>query len=134
VALNLTAPEMIETLSDRSAVEQIVDNLLSNAIKFGAGAPVEIGLVPADGASARLTVRDHGIGISPEDQARTFERFERVISTRPQAGFGLGLWTTRRLVEALGGTILIASAPGEGSTFVVTLPPASPPTDEHRQP
>jgi signal transduction histidine kinase len=134
VTLHLTAPERIETLSDRSAVEQIVENLLSNAIKFGAGAPVEIGLDQAGGASVRLAVRDRGVGISPEDQARIFERFERVISaSRPHGGFGLGLWITRRLVEALGGAIAIASTPGQGSTFAVTLPACPPSTDEQRQ-
>jgi len=134
VSLHLTAPEMIETLSDRWAVEQIVDNLLSNAIKFGAGEPVEIGVAPAGDGSVQITVRDRGVGISPDDQARIFERFERVISARPQGGFGLGLWITRQLVEALGGAILIASAPGEGSTFAVTLPTLPSSTDEHCRP
>jgi two-component system, OmpR family, sensor kinase len=137
VALRLTAPDTAEALSDHSAIEQIVDNLLSNAIKFGAGNPVEIDVGHQGDAAVRLSVRDRGPGISPEDQARIFERFERVVTPRTQSGFGLGLWITRRLVEALGGVIRIASTQGEGSTFVVTLPtPPSPPppTDEHRQP
>jgi two-component system, OmpR family, sensor kinase len=119
--IRLAAPESLPLLSDRMALEQIVENLLSNAIKFGAGAPVEITLARASGA-ARLTVRDRGVGISPEDQARIFDRFERVVTAQPRGGFGLGLWIARRLVEVLGGTILMTSAAGEGSTFTVTLP------------
>jgi two-component system, OmpR family, sensor kinase len=59
----------VSGILDELAIEQIADNLLSNAVKYGAGEPIEVSLV-GDGAKARLTVRDHGIGISEEDQAR----------------------------------------------------------------
>ncbi len=106
-------------------LEQIVGNLLSNAVKYGAGRPVDVG-VSADGATATLVVRDHGIGIPPEDLPRIFERFERAASSRQQSGFGLGLWIVRRLVDALGGRIDVRSAPDEGSTFRVELPRRGP--------
>jgi signal transduction histidine kinase len=106
---------------DPARLEQVVDNLLRNALKFGRGSPVEVDVRRADGAAV-LTVRDHGIGISPEDRARIFERFERAVSSRHFAGFGIGLWLVRQLVDAHGGTIEVQSRPDEGSTFIVTLP------------
>jgi two-component system, OmpR family, sensor kinase len=106
---------------DELAVEQIADNLLSNAVKYGAGEPIEVSLV-CDGNKARLTVRDHGIGISEEDQARIFDAFERAVSRRAEGGFGIGLWVVRHLVDAMHGKIHVTSRPAEGSTFTVILP------------
>ena len=106
---------------DRLALEQVAENLLSNALKFGAGKPVGV-VLRSDGRTARLTVRDRGIGISEQDRARVFGRFERAVGQREHGGFGVGLWLANRLVGAMGGTIALESAPGEGSTFAVTLP------------
>jgi PAS domain S-box-containing protein len=106
---------------DRLRVEQIVTNLLSNAMKFGEGLPIEISL-EEDEATICLRVTDHGIGIEPDDQKRLFERFERAVSRRQYGGFGLGLWITQQIVDAMGGRIAVDSHPGEGSTFRVTLP------------
>jgi signal transduction histidine kinase len=72
-----------------------------------------------------VTVRDHGIGISGEDQARIFNRFERAASIKSFGGLGLGLYITRRIVDAHGGAIQVESEPGEGTTFTVELPPAA---------
>lgn len=109
---------------DRLAVEQIVSNLLSNAIKYGAGADVEVSLTETrQPRGARIEVRDHGIGIAPEDAARIFERFEQVLSgERRRDGFGLGLWLVKRLVEGHGGTLAVESTLGKGSTFIAWLP------------
>jgi anti-sigma regulatory factor (Ser/Thr protein kinase) len=106
---------------DRLRLDQVVTNLVSNAVKYGAGRPVEV-LVRADDHTATLMVRDHGIGIPPEHQKRIFDRFERVVSGRHYGGFGLGLWIVRQIVEAFGGSIDVASQPGEGSTFTVQFP------------
>jgi len=106
---------------DRSRLDQVISNLLSNAIKFGAGKPIEI-LVGQEAGSARLVVKDLGIGIDPAAQARIFERFERAVSTRHYGGLGLGLYICREIVEAHGGSIHVASQPGTGSTFTVELP------------
>jgi signal transduction histidine kinase len=106
---------------DRLRVEQIVTNLLSNAIKFGEGLPIEIS-VESDEATVCLTVTDHGIGIDGEHQQQLFERFERAVSHRHYGGFGLELWITQQIVDAMGGRIAIESRPAEGSTFRVTLP------------
>jgi signal transduction histidine kinase len=108
---------------DRVRLEQVVTNLLSNAAKYGASRPIEV-TVRGDETGARLSVRDQGIGIPAEHQARIFERFERAVSDRHYGGLGLGLWIVRQIVEALGGSIRVESVAGEGSTFTVLLPKA----------
>jgi len=125
---NITSrvPEHLPCELDRSRVEQVLGNLLSNAIKYGRGRPIEVGLVQR-GTSAELSVRDHGIGIAPADIARIFGKFERAVSHRNYGGFGLGLFISRHLVEAHGGTIRVESKSGEGSSFIVSLPLAPPP-------
>jgi PAS domain S-box-containing protein len=110
---------------DPGRVEQVITNLLSNAFKFGAGKPVDV-IVAGDGATASIVVRDRGIGLAPEEQGLIFERFGRASPTRNYGGLGLGLWIAREVVQALGGTIQVASAPGEGSTFEVRLPVGAP--------
>ena len=106
---------------DQLRLHQVVANLLSNAIKYGANKPIEVELQQC-GPLARLIVRDHGIGISEDDQRRIFERFERAVSIQHYGGFGLGLWITRQIVQGLGGSITVDSMPGRGSTFTVELP------------
>ncbi|WNG55585.1 PAS domain-containing protein [Archangium gephyra] len=106
---------------DRLRLEQVVTNLLSNAIRYGAGRPIHV-RAEAEGHLARLVVRDEGIGISPEAQERIFGKFERAVSERHYGGLGLGLYITRSIVEAMGGTIRVDSRPGLGSTFTVELP------------
>jgi signal transduction histidine kinase len=110
-------------LWDRMRVEQIVTNLISNATKYGDGKPVQV-TVERQAKAARLVVKDHGVGIAREDQARIFERFERgtVDSRSGVGGFGLGLWIVRQVVEALGGSVQLESEVGKGSTFTVMLP------------
>jgi PAS domain S-box-containing protein len=106
---------------DRRRLEQVVSSLLSNALKFGAGRPVHLS-VERVGDMARLTVRDEGIGIAPEDMPRIFGRFSRGVSDRHYGGLGLGLFLTRYVVESLGGEVRAESRPGQGATFIVQLP------------
>ncbi len=110
---------------DASRLDQVVTNLISNAVKFGADGPIEIHCSQEAGM-ARLAVRDHGIGIEPAHQARIFERFERAVPVKHFGGLGLGLYISRRIVEAHGGTLRVVSAPGKGSTFIAELPCAGP--------
>jgi signal transduction histidine kinase len=119
LSLRLDAP--LVALLDANRMDQIITNLIGNAIKYGAGAPIEIS-GEGDAASVRLTVRDHGIGISPADQERIFQRFERAADERQYSGAGLGLWITSELVKALGGRITVHSTPGAGAAFTVVLP------------
>jgi PAS domain S-box-containing protein len=114
---------------DRSRLEQLLTNLISNALKYGAGKPIDVTASAMDGW-ATLTVRDRGIGIAPEDQARIFERFERAVSVRKYSGLGLGLWIVRRIVDALGGCISVDSEAGVGSCFTVRLPLGMPASRE----
>ncbi len=106
---------------DRMALEQVIENLISNAIKYGEGKPIVVTLI-ADAGTALLAVRDEGIGIAPQDQERIFGHFERAVTRRTQGGFGVGLWIASRLVRAMRGDIAVASQPGAGATFTVTLP------------
>jgi PAS domain S-box-containing protein len=106
---------------DRLRLEQVVGNLLVNAGKFGEGKPVAL-RVRNDGAFVVVAVSDQGIGIAPEHQARVFERFQRAVPAQHFGGLGLGLYVARRIVEAHGGTIEVASEAGAGATFTVRLP------------
>jgi len=112
---------------DAVRIEQVITNLLSNAVKYSpAGAVIEVAL-RADDAAVVLRVNDHGVGMTPADSGRLFEPFQRVGARGSVPGTGLGLWITRRIVEAHGGTIEVASDPGRGTTFTVTLPRRGPP-------
>ncbi len=111
---------------DRSRLEQVMTNLLANALKFAPGKPIEIA-VGAEGGLAHVEVIDRGIGIATARQGLIFDRFERAAPVAHYGGLGLGLYISRRIVEAHGGSIRVASAPDAGATFTVELPCAGPP-------
>ncbi|MCP3143425.1 ATP-binding protein [Pyxidicoccus xibeiensis] len=119
--VELKAPPEVMGHWDRARLEQVFGNLLSNALKYGAGRPIHMEATAA-GPQAVITVRDEGIGISPDALPRLFGKFERAISERHYGGLGLGLYIARQLVEAHGGTIRVESHPGEGACFEVVLP------------
>ncbi len=119
--LEVHAEGPVEGRWDRVRLGQIVTNLVSNAAKYGAGKPIDL-LVEGDEGTAKITVRDRGIGIAPEHQKRIFDRFERAVSEQHYGGFGLGLWIVKQLVDALGGSIRVESELGRGATFIVELP------------
>jgi signal transduction histidine kinase len=108
--------------ADERKVKQILFNLLSNAVKFTpAGGTVTLA-ARTEGGQAIISVRDTGVGISAEDQARIFEEFYQLGPGMAQEGTGLGLALTKRLVDLHGGELTLESAPGAGSTFTVRLP------------
>lgn len=119
--VRIDAPSELPGRWDRLRLGQIVTNLVSNALKYGEGKPIEVAL-RAEGAEAVLTVVDRGIGMTPEVQARVFNRFERGVSSRNYGGLGLGLYIVHQIVEAMGGEISLASRPGGGAAFTVRLP------------
>ncbi|MBN8751976.1 MULTISPECIES: hybrid sensor histidine kinase/response regulator [Variovorax] len=120
--ITLQTPAELRGVWDEFRIEQVLTNLLTNALRYGSGKPVEM-TVSLEGDTARVAVRDQGIGIAPEDHARIFEQFERTDdSRRHAAGLGLGLYITRKIVSLHAGHIGVESAPGEGSRFVVDLP------------
>ncbi len=111
-------------LWDRTRIEQVTSNLVGNALKYGKGQPIDVFAGARDGCAV-LVVRDRGIGISPEDQQRIFQRFERAVSSRHFGGLGLGLWIVRQIVDAHAGSIEVESRPGKGAEFIVALPLAA---------
>jgi signal transduction histidine kinase len=122
VAIALEAPAELHGVWDEFRIEQVLTNLLTNALRYGGGKPVEM-VVQEVGDAARVSVRDHGIGIGPDDQERIFEQFERTDDSRKHAaGLGLGLYITRKIVGLHDGQICVESTPGQGATFIVDLP------------
>jgi two-component system OmpR family sensor kinase len=119
--LELAVEDDLIVTADRLALEQILDNLLLNAIKYGAGKPIDVA-VRRDAVFIAIEIRDQGIGMSKDDQQRIFEPFERAVARGSAAGFGVGLWVVRQLVDALGGEITVVSEAGNGSIFTVRLP------------
>ncbi len=113
--------------TDRRALSQILINLVGNAIKFTQEGRVDVVLhelpMPDGGRSVQLRVQDTGPGIALQEQPRLFEAFSRVESAdrRHHEGTGLGLHLSRKLAEALGGTLGFDSEEGRGSTFVLEL-------------
>lgn len=122
--VRIDAPSSADSLpakGDFRRALQIVMNLLTNALRYSPeGGQVWI-RADREGDIAALVVADQGKGISPEDQARIFEKFERVDPTEP-GGTGLGLYIARRLARTMGGDIAVDSAPGQGARFTFTLP------------
>jgi signal transduction histidine kinase len=113
--------------ADRARLAQVLANLLSNASKYtDEGGTITIGAA-VDGDMARVSVSDTGIGLSEQDLGKLFTKFFRSEDpvVRHEAGSGLGLHVSRRLVELMGGEIGVRSKLGEGSTFWIRLPVAS---------
>jgi signal transduction histidine kinase len=103
-------------------LDQVVTNLIGNALKYAPGRPVDV-IVERQGDEVSLRVRDHGLGIPPEDCDRIFDRFERGGGgIRRVAGLGIGLWIVRQVVQAMSGTVTVNSGLGDGAEFVVRLP------------
>jgi signal transduction histidine kinase len=118
--ISISAPSPVIGFFDPTRMGQVATNLLSNAIKYGDGSPIEIS-VKSQGGKAVLSVRDQGMGIPEAVREKIFERFERAESEGNISGLGLGLYITKQIVDAHGGTISVESSPGQGSTFVVEL-------------
>ncbi|MES2819228.1 MAG: hybrid sensor histidine kinase/response regulator [Pseudomonadota bacterium] len=125
--VTLQAPVPVLGVWDEFRLEQVIVNLLSNALRYGAHNPIELH-VSAEAGTARLEVSDGGIGISPENQGRIFQQFERVSATGVTQGLGLGLYITEQIVKAHHGTIEVQSTLGQGTRFHVQLPLAVPST------
>lgn len=131
------AEALPELLADRVKLKQALVNLLGNACKFTHGGRVELAAAEREAEGRRwlsFEVRDTGIGISTEDQARIFSEFTQADTrtNRKYGGTGLGLSISRRFAQLMGGDITVTSTPGLGSVFVLSLPlgPGAPPIAE----
>ncbi len=109
---------------DRDRLKQVMVNLLDNAIKYTpAGGRIAV-TVREEGDKVLLAISDTGVGIAAPDVPLIFDRFYRATTDRGEAGAGLGLAIVKSICAAHGGDVSVDSAPGVGSTFILTLPQA----------
>jgi len=120
--LSPALPEIMR--GDAVRLRQVLNNLIGNAIKFTASGRVDLEVEPEGETLIRFTVRDTGIGMTPEQMERLFQPFSQGDGsmTRRFGGTGLGLSISRRLIELMGGEIGVDSEAGKGSAFWFTLP------------
>lgn len=125
VQLLLQVPQSLPSLPlSTESLEIIIDNLLTNALKFTpSGGRVSL-VATSFPTHVSLAVQDTGVGIDPEHLPHLFERFYRADTARTTEGAGLGLALVQAAVDSAGGSVDVESRPGDGSTFVVTLPRA----------
>ncbi len=133
--LPMAADLGLQVLADATRLRQVLINLVSNAIKYNRrGGTVQLSLQAAPGR-VLLQVADTGVGISPADQARLFEPFNRLAQVHSRIeGTGIGLAVTKRLVELMAGQIEVSSVVGAGSTFSVSLPDAGAEPEDRDEP
>jgi hypothetical protein len=124
LTVNVELPEQpLHALADRRRLKQILLNLVSNAIKYNRpGGTLTLRASADPGERVRIDVIDTGPGMTADELARVFTPFERLDAARRGIeGNGLGLAVSKALTDAMGGTIEVASTPGEGSVFAVRL-------------
>ncbi len=126
VTLHLHGSDQAVLEADPSKLREVLTNLLHNAIEYNRPEGSVDLTVARDNGHLRVEVRDTGVGIAPEAQARIFERFYRADPSRHAEGLhaGLGLAIVKGYIDLMGGSINVESAPGQGSTFRVELPAA----------
>jgi heavy metal sensor kinase len=128
VSLCCDVPTRSHFIGDRRMIQRMLSNLLDNAIKYTpSGGTVKVSLSENNEREVVITVRDTGVGISPIDLPRVFERFYRCDQSRSKPGIGLGLSLARAIARAHGGDIVATSALNQGSTFTIILPKFLPP-------
>lgn len=119
-----TDPTLPTVRADPDAVHEVLSNLLDNALKYSpAQSEVKI-VLGHDKDEAEVAVEDFGPGMRPEEVTHLFDKFRRLVApeTRDAGGSGLGLYIVKHMTEAHGGTVVVTSTPGLGSTFSVRLP------------
>ncbi|HEX8230853.1 MAG TPA: ATP-binding protein [Chloroflexia bacterium] len=124
--VTVKGPDNLPVRADPTRLKQVLNNLISNAIKYSPqGGPIEVRLrANTADDTAIVYVRDHGIGIDPQDVPKLFDRFMRIQRKETMAipGSGLGLYIAHHIVQAHGGTLTLEPAPGKGTIAQVTVP------------
>lgn len=124
IDLQVTSESKASVVGDPTWLHQLFANILHNALKYTPeGGRVAVAAT-ADDTEVAISVRDDGVGMTEEDRARVFARFQRGSASSAGDGMGLGLALAREIARAHGGVIEVESAPGKGSTFTVRLPRA----------
>ncbi|WP_406826290.1 ATP-binding protein [Pedobacter sp. KACC 23697] len=121
-------PANISLFADREKILQVLHNLIGNAVKYSRmGGSIQIACYELEDHRIRITVSDEGIGITPEDQEKIFERYYRVkhATVGSIAGFGIGLYLCKEIITLHGGEIAVTSIPDKGTTFSIELPGAA---------
>jgi signal transduction histidine kinase len=108
--------------ADRDHLFQCISNLIDNAIKYSGDSVHIVVRLQEEGSNVVVAVQDNGVGIRPEDQARIFEKFERIRTERKANGYGIGLNYVKQVIEKHHGTVTVESELGQGSTFTLRLP------------
>jgi len=120
VRLEIAAPCTVA--AETSRLERVLVNFVQNAIKYSPpGSPILVRLEALDDRAV-VSVTDRGPGLTPEERSYVFDKYKRAASARKQEGLGLGLYISRKIIEAHGGEIGVDSAPGQGATFFIRLP------------
>jgi heavy metal sensor kinase len=128
VSLSCDVPTRSHFIGDRRMIQRMLSNLLDNAIKYTpSGGTVKVSLLESNGKEVIITVRDTGVGISPIDLPRVFDRFYQCDQSRSKPGIGLGLSLARAIARAHGGEIMAMSTLNQGSIFSIILPKFLPP-------
>ena len=123
VLIRVESPESFWIAADALRIEQVLQNLLDNAVKFSPEeGEITVELTRPGLNLAQVAVRDHGIGVAPDERELIFNRFYQVESSERTTGLGLGLYISREIVERHGGRIWVESPPDGGSRFVLELP------------
>jgi signal transduction histidine kinase len=124
--LRLEIRDVLFVQGDEMRLERVVTNLVHNALKYGGDFGTVTVRLDARGAYACVSVIDTGPGLSSDESRMVFERYRRAKRSASQQGYGLGLYTSRRIIEGHKGRIGIASQPGRGSRFFFELPAVAP--------
>src|SRR6201999_564600 len=122
--ISLSTPPSLKAWGDSDRLREAIDNLLSNAVKYSPLKGEILVDVSGDARGSAISVSDSGPGLSPEDEARLFGRFQR-LSAKPTGGessTGLGLSIVKRIVDLHGGAILVDKGPLGGARFTLSLP------------
>jgi signal transduction histidine kinase len=122
IHIEANIPVQFHLSGDKAKLQCVLSNLLDNAIKYTPSGGKIIVSSEAVNKKIMLSIQDTGIGISPDETSRIFERFYRADKSRSIPGAGLGLSLVQAIVRSHGGEIKVSSSSGTGSTFTVSLP------------